>query len=139
MNVIARLEYELAYYDSAVHRFNHYTTRTPPGIVGGTYIRKRFEAVGAFKERTTEDTKKRQARDVVAGSVRRNVPVGEEGRDQTEPRAATHENYYRNGARNTITRSVSVCLSRLASVHSVCLFKLVDAFLTLSLFFRRPL
>ena len=32
MDVIARLEYELAYYDSAVHRFhrfNHYTTRTP--------------------------------------------------------------------------------------------------------------
>ena len=27
MNVIARLEYELAYYDSAVYRFNHYTTR----------------------------------------------------------------------------------------------------------------
>ena len=31
MNVIARLEYELAYYDSAVHRFHHYTTRTPTG------------------------------------------------------------------------------------------------------------
>ena len=30
MNIIARLEYELAYYDSVVHRFNHYTTRTPP-------------------------------------------------------------------------------------------------------------
>ena len=30
VNVIARLEYELAYNDSAVHRFNHYTTRTPP-------------------------------------------------------------------------------------------------------------
>ena len=30
VNVIARLEYELAYYDSAVHRFNHYTTKTPP-------------------------------------------------------------------------------------------------------------
>ena len=31
VNVIARLENELAYYDSAVHRFNHYTTRrTPP-------------------------------------------------------------------------------------------------------------
>ena len=30
VNVIARLEYELANYDSAVHRFNHYTTRTPP-------------------------------------------------------------------------------------------------------------
>ena len=29
MNVIARLEYELAYYDYAVQRFNHYTTRTP--------------------------------------------------------------------------------------------------------------
>ena len=28
VNVIARQEYELAYYDSAVHRFNHYTTRT---------------------------------------------------------------------------------------------------------------
>ena len=28
-NIIARLEYELTYYDSAVHRFNHYTTRTP--------------------------------------------------------------------------------------------------------------
>ena len=27
MNVIARLEYELAYYDSAVHRLNHYPTR----------------------------------------------------------------------------------------------------------------
>ena len=33
MNVIARLEYELAYYDSAVHRCNHYTTRTPPIFV----------------------------------------------------------------------------------------------------------
>ena len=29
MNVIAQLKYELAYYDSAVHRFNHFTTRTP--------------------------------------------------------------------------------------------------------------
>ena len=42
MNVIARLEYELAYYDSAVHRFNHYTTpsliwimsETSPDIFG---------------------------------------------------------------------------------------------------------
>ena len=32
VNAIARLEHELAYYDSAVHRFNHYTTRTPPYI-----------------------------------------------------------------------------------------------------------
>ena len=29
MNIIGRLEYELAYYDSAAHHFNHYTTRTP--------------------------------------------------------------------------------------------------------------
>ena len=34
MNIFVRLEYELAYYDSAVHRFNHYTTRTPPVLVG---------------------------------------------------------------------------------------------------------
>ena len=27
VNVIARLEFELAYNDSAVRRFNHYTTR----------------------------------------------------------------------------------------------------------------
>ena len=30
VNVIARLEYGLAYYNSAVYHFNHYTTRTPP-------------------------------------------------------------------------------------------------------------
>ena len=33
MNVIALLEFELAYYNSAVHHFNHYTTRTPPNLV----------------------------------------------------------------------------------------------------------
>ena len=26
VNVIARLDIELPYYDSAIHRFNHYTT-----------------------------------------------------------------------------------------------------------------
>ena len=30
VNVIAQLEYELAYNDSTVDRFNHYTTRTLP-------------------------------------------------------------------------------------------------------------
>ena len=30
VNVIVQLEYKLAYYDSTVHRFNHYTTRTSP-------------------------------------------------------------------------------------------------------------
>ena len=29
MDVIPQLEFELAYYDSAVYRFNHYTTKTP--------------------------------------------------------------------------------------------------------------
>ena len=29
MNVITRLEFEPAYFDSKVHRFNHYTTKTP--------------------------------------------------------------------------------------------------------------
>ena len=33
VNIIARLENELAYYDFAVHRFNHSTTRTPPMVV----------------------------------------------------------------------------------------------------------
>ena len=33
MNVIVQLEYELAYYNSIVHRFNHYTMRTPPSIL----------------------------------------------------------------------------------------------------------
>ena len=26
------MEYELAYYDSAVHHFNHYTSRKPPSM-----------------------------------------------------------------------------------------------------------
>ena len=30
MNVIARLEFELFYYDPSVQHFNHYTIRTPP-------------------------------------------------------------------------------------------------------------
>ena len=33
MNVIVRLEFELTYYDSAVHYFNHYTTMTSPYVV----------------------------------------------------------------------------------------------------------
>ena len=42
VNVIVRLEYELAYYHSAVHRFNHYTTRTPPRTLFSilTYLNK---------------------------------------------------------------------------------------------------
>ena len=37
VNVIDRLEFELAFSDSAVHRFNHYTTRTPPYRVAISY------------------------------------------------------------------------------------------------------
>ena len=40
VNVIAWLEYELAYHDSAVHRFNHYTTRTPHSNVRKCYYQK---------------------------------------------------------------------------------------------------
>ena len=29
VNVIARVDFELAYYDSAVHRVNHYNTKAP--------------------------------------------------------------------------------------------------------------
>ena len=38
VNIIAQLEYKLAYYDSAVHRFNHDTMRTPPPERLGKYI-----------------------------------------------------------------------------------------------------
>ena len=34
VNVIVRLKFELA-YDSTVHCFNHYTTRTPPARIEG--------------------------------------------------------------------------------------------------------
>ena len=33
VNVIVRLEFELAYYNPAVHRFTHYTTRPHPTSV----------------------------------------------------------------------------------------------------------
>ena len=33
VNMIARMKFKLAYYDSTVQHFNHYTTRTlPPGV-----------------------------------------------------------------------------------------------------------
>ena len=51
MNVIARLDLERAYYDSAVHRFNHYTTRTLPR----TFIDK-------IKENAFKLTKERSRR-----------------------------------------------------------------------------
>ena len=41
LKVIARLRFELAYYDIAIQRFNHYTTRLPNprliGLVGGVF------------------------------------------------------------------------------------------------------
>ena len=46
MNVIARLVFKLMYYNSAIHRFNHYSTKTPPppkklmmllGLIGMKY------------------------------------------------------------------------------------------------------
>ena len=56
MNVLARLEYELAYYDSAVHCFNHYTTRIPPKrskdwvykLVPEALLKKNIDRIFAF-------------------------------------------------------------------------------------------
>ena len=44
MNVISRLEFELVYDDSTVHRFNHYTTRTP------SWIREMYGNRETFRE-----------------------------------------------------------------------------------------
>ena len=38
VNVIARLEYELAYYDSAVNRFNHHITILVLSVLSRTKI-----------------------------------------------------------------------------------------------------
>ena len=35
---MSRLDFELAYYDSVVHRFNHYTTRTPIRNTWGDFL-----------------------------------------------------------------------------------------------------
>ena len=61
MNVIARLEYELAYYDSAIHRFNHYTTRTPPNNKESTWIwmfRRSLSQVVNFQSGVKSDVRK---------------------------------------------------------------------------------
>ena len=47
MNVIARLEYGLAYNDSIVHRFNHYATRTPPQNVVRLSLYRSYKLVSA--------------------------------------------------------------------------------------------
>ena len=53
MNVIVWLEYELAYYDSAVRRFNNYPTRAPPKYV--------FRKINTeLKKRKKMDEKKRK-------------------------------------------------------------------------------
>ena len=49
MNIIARLEYELAYYDSAVLRFNYYTTRTPPKVGGVRWKTYKWKIVKYIK------------------------------------------------------------------------------------------
>ena len=48
VNVIVQLKYKLAYYDSAVHRFNHYTTRTLPEAlftVAPSFEKNKLESV----------------------------------------------------------------------------------------------
>ena len=38
LRIFVRLEFELAYYDSAIKRFNHYAIRTPPTAFRGAYL-----------------------------------------------------------------------------------------------------
>ena len=49
VNVIARLEYELAYYDPAVYRFKHYTSRTPHRETG---VQSQVESYQSLKNGT---------------------------------------------------------------------------------------
>ena len=56
MNVTARLEYELAYYDSAVHHFNHYATRTP-GQMSVFETKKLCDTIQKKKKKTTTKNK----------------------------------------------------------------------------------
>ena len=51
VNVIARLEFELAYYDPAVHRFNHFTPMT---------LHKRERRGEREREREREREKERE-------------------------------------------------------------------------------
>ena len=60
MNVIARLEYELAYNDSAVHRFNHYTTRTPPPLI--------------FEFLSLEDQNVKRKNNPILYTLKKNIP-----------------------------------------------------------------
>ena len=54
MNVIVRLEFEHAYNDSAVQRFNDYTTRTPKfeGTPGGVMAEVLYNALDGKRFRT---------------------------------------------------------------------------------------
>ena len=55
MNVIARLEYGLTYNDFAVHRFNHYTTRTPPlGLMKWKRMLCRIKTASTIFQRAIE-------------------------------------------------------------------------------------
>ena len=61
MNVIARLEYELAYYDSAVHRFNHYTTRTPRRVlrIDSVNIKRNHNVIPNAQEKDSNEDRYR--------------------------------------------------------------------------------
>ena len=62
MNVIAWLEYELAYYDSAVHRFNRYTTRTPKLNGSSLKLVNKFTYLGSSVSSTETDINTRLAK-----------------------------------------------------------------------------
>ena len=48
--ICPKVKYELAYYDSAVHRFNHYTTRTPPTVINalGTILKSLVKGLSIY-------------------------------------------------------------------------------------------
>ena len=67
MNVIARLEYELAYYNSAIHPFNHYTTNRwlKQMVKMLLLLQLHIYAVQHFQERTNMMTEYRSRLDFV--------------------------------------------------------------------------
>ena len=50
VNVIVQLEFEIAYYDSAVQHFNHYTMITPASIIGKFLIEMIFSCPNFWDE-----------------------------------------------------------------------------------------
>ena len=55
VNVVARPDFDLAYYDSTDQRFNHYTTRTPAYVVEWRYYYNKQQRVWVVLEYASLD------------------------------------------------------------------------------------